>query len=499
MASPLNILFVTPEIYPLIKTGGLGDISGTLPLALRKLGADVRVLVPGYPALLSQLPEAKKLASIPALSPEAGAARLLHATLPGTDLPLLIVDCPQLFDRPGGPYQSPDGHDWQDNALRFGILSQAGALLSCAATPLAWKPDIVHCNDWQGGLIPALLHFSRIPHARTVMSVHNLAFQGNFDPQWVTRLGLPAESYAMQGVEFYGQFSFLKAGLFYADKIVTVSRTYAAEIQTHEYGYGMNGLLHWRRADLSGIVNGIGEDWSPAHDKHLHHPYSSTTLQQKAINKQALQRELGLQAAAVPLLGVVSRLTHQKGIDLIVDGAQELLSGGAQLAVLGTGDAHLERQLRKLARSHPRQVSATIGYNEGLAHRVIAGSDIFLMPSRFEPCGLSQMYSMAYGTPPVVRRTGGLSDTVTDTTEPTLRDRSATGFVFEKETVAAFLHAVQRALAACKSEHVWHTIQHNGMARDFGWSKAAKAYMDIYRAAISAPERSPARGVVPPA
>jgi starch synthase len=484
----LNILFVTPEIYPLIKTGGLGDISGTLPLALRTIGADVRVLVPGYPAVLGRLPDAKKLAEVSAISTEAGPAHLLGATMPGTDLPLLILDCPRLYNRPGGPYQLPGEHDWPDNPLRFGVLSQVGALLASAATPLPWQPDVVHCNDWQGGLIPALLHFSDVPHAHSVMSVHNLAFQGNFDAQWVTRLGLPAESFAMQGVEFYGRFSFLKAGLFYADKITTVSQTYAAEIQTAEYGYGLAGLLHERHADLFGIVNGIGEEWNPAHDKCLQQPYGRATLHAKAANKHALQRELGLQAADVPLLGVVSRLTHQKGIDLILDCAPELLHSGVQLAVLGTGEAQYEQRLRELAHSRPGLISVTIGYDEELAHRLIAGSDIFLMPSRFEPCGLSQMYSMAYGTPPVVRRTGGLADTVTDSNKKSLRNRTATGFVFQEETADAFLYAVQRALASYQTEKNWRTIQQNGMVQDFGWSKAAKAYLNVYRAAAALPD-----------
>jgi starch synthase len=481
---PLKVLFVTSEIYPLIKTGGLADVSGSLPQALLDNGNDIRALVPGYPDVIRQLPEAKKLADIPHVSPDAGKVRLLGATLPGSDLPLLILDCPKLYDRDGGPYLSSEGTDWPDNALRFGVLSQAGALLASSITPLKWQPDIVHCNDWQSALIPALLHFSKIPHARSVLSIHNLAFQGNFGPEWVPRLGLPAESFSLQGVEFYGNLSFLKAGIYYADKITTVSRTYASEIQTPEFGYGMEGLLHERRADLTGIVNGIGEDWDPASDPHLQQKYDRDTLQKKAINKLELQRELGLQTTSVPLLSMVSRLTHQKGVDLILDCVHELLRSGAQLAVLGSGQMQYEQQLRELARRRPSLVSVTFGYHEGLAHRIIAGSDIVLMPSRFEPCGLNQMYSMAYGTPPVVRRTGGLADTVTDTDKVSLADGTATGFVFEEETVDGFLEATQRALAYFQSGDNWHAIQRNGMARDFGWRKAAKAYQDVYHAAI---------------
>ena len=489
MPAQKKILFVTSEIYPLIKTGGLADISGSLPLVLRKIGLDVRVLVPGYLPILEQLPGAKVLADVSSIAGDAGPARLLGASMPGSDLPLLVLNCPALYARPGGPYLSPEGRDWPDNVKRFGLLCRVGALLSASATPLKWEPDVVHCNDWQSGLIPALLHYSKTRHAKSVMSIHNLVFQGNFDPQWVPRLGLPVASFAMHGVEFHGRFSFLKAGIYYADKVTTVSKTYAEEIQTPEFGCGLQGLLHERHTDLYGIVNGIADDWNLALDKHLHQPYDSAALHKKTANKLQLQHELGLQtASAIPLLCVVSRLTHQKGIDLILDCAHELLHSGVQLAVLGSGEAQYEQRLHELASSRPGLVSVTLGYNEGLAHRVIAGSDIFLMPSRFEPCGLSQMYSMAYGTPPVVRRTGGLADTVTDSNETTLRDGTATGFVFERETVAEFLQAVQRALACYQTENIWRTIQQNGMKLDFGWQKAAEAYVDVYRAAAKSPE-----------
>lgn len=486
MPAPLKVLFVTSEIYPLIKTGGLADVSGALPLALQALDTDVRVLVPGYPTLLRQLPDVQLVATLDALLPEAGTVRLLSATLPGTKLPVLVLDCPQLYDRPGGgPYLAPDGYDWPDNPLRFGLLSRAGALLASAATPLSWQPDIVHCNDWQSGLIPALLHYAGGTHARSVLSIHNLAFQGNFDAQWLPRLGLPPQSYAMDGVEFYGRLSFLKGGLMFADRITTVSRTYAAEIQTAEFGYGLEGLLQHRRQDLSGIVNGIGDDWNPARDPYLQQPFSQSALPDKAANKQALQQELGLQNGAFPLLCMVSRLTQQKGIDLVLDCAQGLLHSGAQLAILGSGEVHYEQRLRELARSRPGLVSVTFGYNERLAHRLIAGGDIFLMPSRFEPCGLSQMYSMAYGTVPVVRHTGGLADTVTDCNAATLRDGSATGYVFEHADSNDFMQAAQRALASYQVKDNWRRIQLNGMSRDFGWRRAAEAYLQVYQAALA--------------
>lgn len=477
----MHILFVTSEIYPLIKTGGLADVSGALPLALGKLGVDVRVLVPGYPAVMEKLPHVEVVAELPATG-DLGAARLLSAVLPENGLQLLVLECPTLYDRNGGPYLAPNGRDWADNVQRFGLLNQVGALLSGPSSPLDWQPDIVHCNDWQSALIPALLHYTHTPHAKSVLSVHNLAFQGNFDAKWVARLGLPASSYQIDGVEFYGRFSFLKAGLYYADRITTVSRTYAEEIQTAEFGCGLEGLLKTRSADLSGIVNGIDDGWNPAHDGYLERTYCASTLHDKTLNKLALQQELGLQPAAdAPLLGLVSRLTYQKGIDLVLDCAHELLRNGVQLAVLGSGEAGLEHHLTHLMHGHRRQVSVVTGYNEQLAHRIIAGSDIFLMPSRFEPCGLSQMYAMAYGTPPVVRHTGGLADTVTDSNADTLRDHRASGFAFAHAETGEFMHAVQRALASYRNPEEWQAIQGNGMHRDFSWQQAAEQYLAVYR------------------
>jgi starch synthase len=482
----MRILFVTSEIYPLIKTGGLADVSGSLPLALRRLGIDARVLIPGYRSVLDQLPHAVPVADFPPLPGSAHPSRLLSAVLAEHGLPLLLLDCPALYDRPGGPYLTPEGHDWPDNVQRFGLLNQVGALLAGPATPLDWQPDIVHCNDWQSALIPALLHHAQAAHARTVVSVHNLAFQGNFDAHWATRLGLPAASFGINGVEFYGHFSFLKAGLYYADKITTVSRTYAAEIQTPEFGCGMQGLLQTRRTDLHGIVNGIDTEWDPAGDRYLPHRYNRHALAGKAADKQALQQELGLQSGTdAPLLGLVSRLTHQKGIDLVLDCAHELLRDGVQLAVLGQGEAKLEKRLERLQHAHRGQVSVTTGYDEGLAHRIIAGSDIFLMPSRFEPCGLSQMYAMAYGTPPVVRRTGGLADTVTDCNDATLHDGSASGFSFEHAQRSELLHAVRRALACYRNPATWQALQLNGMQRDFSWQHAAEQYLAVYRSALA--------------
>lgn len=502
MPTPQKILFVTPEIYPLVKTGGLADISGALPLALRKQGLDVRVLVPGYPPILDQLPDARPLADLSALAGQSGSTRILEATMPGSDLPLMVLDCPMLFARPGGPYLSPEGRDWEDNVLRFGLLGRVGALLASADSPLQWKPEVVHCNDWQSGLIPAILHYSDKPHARTVMSIHNLMFQGNFGREWVTHVGLPASAYAVDGVEFFGQFSFLKAGVNFADQITTVSRTYAEEIQTPDFGYGMDGLLKWRRSVLHGIVNGIGEDWHPAADAWLNTRYDSKALRKKAANKRELQREMKLKIApGAPLLCLVSRLTRQKGIDLMLDCVPDLLRAGAQFAVLGSGEKPFEQRLSELAHRYPGQVGVVLGHDEALAHRLVAGGDIFLMPSRFEPCGLAQMYAMAYGTPPVARRTGGLADTIVDTNEATLHDGIATGFLFDGQSSSALMHAVRRALECYRTPDVWQAIQQNGMKRDFSWTSAALAYIEVYRMALDPPrtERVPPPAPAPAA
>ena len=468
-----RILFVAPEAHPLIKTGGLADVSGALPAALRALGAEVRVLVPGYPKVMAGAKN-KRLRHTFYDLPEAGEVRLLSAAMPGSGVPLLIIDCPVLYQRDGGPYQSPTGHDWPDNAQRFALLSRIGAILGSDGSPLSFRPDIVHCNDWQSGLTPAFLHFMPGNKAATVMTIHNLAFQGIFPPHVVGEVGLPPESFGINGVEYYGNISFLKAGLYYADHLTTVSPNYAREIQHEPLGFGMQGLLAWRSHQLTGIVNGVDtQDWNPAADRHLDHHYDTGHLAGKAANKLALQEKLGLvRDPAVPLLGMISRITHQKGGDLLLEIAEKLLHEPVQIALLGTGDPHLEQGFRTLALAHPGQVSAVIGYDEALSHRIEAGADLFLMPSRFEPCGLNQMYSQRYGTPPIVHATGGLTDTVED---------GVTGFVFAPMTADAFLAAIRRALAVYRDKAAWQTMQRSAMNRDFSWEKSAEEYLALYQ------------------
>jgi starch synthase len=463
-------LFVAPEAAPFTKTGGLGDVCAALPAALRAIGIDVRVLIPGYPRVLGGL----RLGEAVSFSALGFRARIATGSLPGSDVPFLVLDCPELYARSGGPYQDASGEDWPDNPLRFGLLSRTAALLGSAASPLAaWRPEVVHCHDWPGALAAAWLHFEPGPRAASLVTIHNLAFQGNFDARpHFERLGLPERAWSIDGVEFHGRLSFLKGGLAFADLINTVSPRYAREIQTAEFGCGLDGLMRHRAGDLCGILNGIDvAAWNPADDPHLARRYAAESLPAKRVNKAELQRRMGLEEEAeVPLIGQVGRLTGQKGIDLLLDAAEDL-AARAQLVFLGSGERPYEAALRDLAARHPGRVGVRIGFDEALAHLVEAGSDLFVMPSRYEPCGLNQMYSQRYGTPPVVRATGGLADSVED---------GVTGFAFENLDKQDLLSAVDRALTARRDPARWQAIQRAGMARDFSWTAAARRYADLY-------------------
>jgi starch synthase len=478
--SELKVLFATSEVAPLIKTGGLADVSGALPAALRSLGVDVRVLLPGYTPVLAQLSQHEVVAvfdSLPGFPP----ARLLAGDT-ATDVPLLVLDCPELYQRAGGPYQDTTGHDWPDNARRFALLSRVAAILASGDSPLPWKADILHCNDWQTGLAPAYLN---LWHSGTpsVMSIHNMAFQGVFPAHMLNELHLPPSSFGIDGVEYYGNLSFLKAGLYYADHITTVSPNYANEIQHERLGFGMQGLLAQRCDDLTGILNGIDTDeWNPASDGYLAKTYSTTRMTGKAANKLAVQQRMGLAVAPeVPLLGVISRLTYQKGLDLLLEIAPRLVELPAQIVILGSGEAGMQDAARGLAAAYPGRIAAHIGYSEELSHLIEAGADMFVMPSRFEPCGLNQLYSQRYGTPPIVHATGGLADSVIDCTPETLKDGSASGFVFSGMT-ADNLHAtILRAVELYRDQKQWKALRKNCMGKDFSWQRSAEAYLEIYR------------------
>ena len=483
----MRILFVTSEAHPLIKTGGLADVSGSLPAALRALDADVRILIPGYPAVLKKLVHVQHICSIENL-PVVGKANLVMGNMPDTGVPVISIECPTLYERDGGPYINTKGFDWEDNPIRFGVLSKVAAILSDRNSPLKnWLPDIVHCNDWQSGLTPAYMKLSYPSPAKSVFSVHNLAFQGCYDASMVEKLSLPRSSFQINGLEFYGQLSFLKGGVFYADTLSTVSPTYAREIQTAEYGFGMQGLLDLRGHEIHGILNGIDvNEWNPATDPHLIKNYSGTRIAGKKAVKESLQKQFQLQIDAnAPLLGVVSRLTYQKGLDLLLEIAPNLIKQGCQIVVLGSGETTLENSFKALAELNPARVAVTIGYNEPLSHQIMAGVDMFIMPSRFEPCGLNQLYGLRYGTPPIVTQTGGLADSVTDSNAITLSNNTATGFTMEEVSAQALEDSFFRALNYYSDAKIWRRIQRNAMNVDISWKHSAQAYLDLYTKILS--------------
>ncbi len=483
--APLPVLFASSELGPWMKTGGLGDVTAALPRALASLGMEVRVLVPGYPELLDAFPRRRTVAVIAPFAGLPGASLSTARLAPR--LSVLILECPTCFDRPGGPYVDARGEDWADNALRFGLLSRTAALLASVESPLAWRPRVLHCNDWQTALAPAYLRYVLQPTAASVVTIHNLAFQGLFAAESLQPLGLPAHAFTFDGVEFYGQLSFLKAGLQCCDRITTVSPTYAEEIRGPELGCGLDGLLRFRAGQLEGILNGIDtRTWNPARDRLLPARYSLRRLAGKQECRKALEHAYGFDPdPAGPILGMVSRLTQQKGVDLTLAAVDALIAGGVRIAVLGSGEQALEQAWRAAADPHPGRVSVRIGFDEGLAHLIEAGADVFLMPSRFEPCGLNQMYSLAYGTPPVVRSTGGLADTVVDCTPQTLADGTANGFCFVEPTPQALFETVLRAVECWHDRATWRRIQRNGMAQDFSWSRAAGRYKALYQELVA--------------
>lgn len=477
-----RILFASSEATPLIKTGGLADISGSLPAALKSMRQAVRLVLPAYPQALERAGKTRQVAR---LSIDGNAVTLHEGRMPDSGVIVWLVDSPKHFDRGGGPYSDAEGNDWPDNAERFTLFCRVVVEIAMGRAGLKWKPQVLHCNDWQTGLVPALLHLEGDRPA-TVFSIHNLAYQGRFPWSTFHRLGLPESLWHYSALEFYGDMSMIKGGLVFADRLTTVSPSYAREICMPGLGNGLDGLLSYRCDRLSGILNGVDYTiWDPAHDSLIEHNYGVEQPAPKADNKAELQRRLGLpEEPAAPLLGLVSRFVEQKGIDLLLDAAPQLLGEGAQLVLLGSGDRALESRARILAQAHPQQVAVSIGYDETLAHRIEAGADFFLMPSRFEPCGLNQLYSLRYGTLPVVHRTGGLSDTVVHTDRQSLRDGSATGFVFDHPTTDALIRAVRQALACYRQAECHSQVMENAMRQDFSWGKSAREYLLIYRQAI---------------
>jgi starch synthase len=476
----MRVLYAASEIFPMAKTGGLGDVASALPAALAQAGVDVRLVMPAYPTALSAVVGARpaqQLADFGAL----GSASVIEAITPDSALPIWLIDSPSLYDRPGGPYQDALGQPWSDNLERFAMLSRAVALLAGDASPFAWYPDVMHAHDWHTGLAMPLL-LGDAPRARTVFTIHNLAFAGVFGAERFALTGLPPEMLAAAGTGVDLGFSLLKAGLVFADWVTTVSPTYADEIQTPELGGEFAPLLAGRAESLSGILNGVDYGiWDPSRDPHIARRYSADDLAGKAACKTALREAFGLSGPPdAPLFGIVSRLTEQKGIDLVPLALERALDAGAQLVVLGHGDSVIEQLLRDWSSRHPARVGVRVEFDEALAHAVEAGADIFLMPSRFEPSGLNQMYSQRYGTPPVVHAVGGLADTVIDADVRALTDGTATGFMFREPTATAFASAIERALALFARPDAWRALQRTGMAQDFSWSRSAARYIDLY-------------------
>lgn len=482
-----KILFVASEAYPLVKTGGLGDVVYSLPHALHDRGADIRLVLPGYRALLRQLEQVRILGWLDVRGAEGiVSARILETRHSDFAFPLWIVDCPPLFDRAGNPYVNASGLDWPDNAERFAVFARVAALLAQDALDIGWQPHVVHAHDWQTGLVAAFLADQPL-RPKTVFTIHNLAYGGHFSHTDFVRLQLPGPWWTPEGVEFHGGFSMLKAGIVYADAVTTVSPTYAAEICTPEFGYGLDGLLLSRQSKLHGILNGIDTRlWNPSTDPHLPAHYSmSRILPGKRRNKQALLERFLPQAddasMQAPLLGLIGRLVEQKGIDWVLAAIPVLLAEtDARFVLLGSGQTLYEQKLMRLARQYPNRVFVEIGYDEPLAHLIEAGADMFMMPSRFEPCGLNQMYSLRYGTPPIVYKTGGLADTVIDANAATLEDSSANGFVFERPDVAEFVGAIRRAIDLYRQPTQWRRLQQTGMRQSFEWSDSADHYLALY-------------------
>ena len=477
--TPLRVLSVASEVYPLVKTGGLADVAGALPGALAREGVAVRTLVPGYPAVLTALDAAETAHEWVDLF--GGPARLLAGKAAG--LGLFAIEAPHLYARAGDPYRGPDGRDWPDNGLRFAALGLAAAEIGQGVVP-GFRPDIVHAHDWQAGLAPAYLAYGEAHRPGTVMTVHNLAFQGQFPPDLLPRLGLAPRAWAVDGVEYYGTIGYLKAGLQLADRITTVSPTYAIEIRTPEAGMGLDGLLRARASVLCGILNGIDEEvWNPATDANLASTFDVAHPEARPRNKAVLQARLGLARAPDALLfGVVTRLAWQKGMDLLLQAIPFLVARGAQLALLGSGERELEHGFAATAAAHPGRVSVRMGYDEALAHLIQGGADSVLVPSRFEPCGLTQLCALRYGALPVVARVGGLADTVIDANEVALAAGVATGIQFAPVTREALEAAIERAAALWADNAGWRGAQLRAMTTDVGWARPARHYAALYRA-----------------
>lgn len=478
----MNVLFVASECAPFVKTGGLADVIGSVPKALEQLEHTVKILLPAYPELKSWLKHGDALLELEDLF--GGPATVYAVRAKG--LNLLLLEADHLYDRDGTIYLDEEGFDWEDNPIRFGALSLIGAKIALDGIG-GWKPDLVNAHDWQAGLVPVYLHQSGREAPPVVMTIHNIAFQGLFDGSIRGPLGLSEELYNPEGYEYWGHVGFLKGGIALADKVTTVSPTYAAELLSPEFGMGLEGLLRSRQSDLTGILNGIDtEVWNPEKDKALVNPYSPRTLKKKAANKAWLEERFGLSPNPdAPLFCIISRLTTQKGLDLLLEAIPTIVGQGARLVVLGSGDKKLEVSFKAMAQQMPEHLGVEIGYDEDLAHRMQGGADAILIPSRFEPCGLTQLYGLRYGTIPVVARTGGLADTIVDANAAALAAKCATGIQFSPITVESLEKAIVRTCDLFKDSKNWKMMMRRAMVQEVGWDQSAKLYERLFSSLIN--------------
>ena len=478
----MKVLQVSAEIFPLLKTGGLADVAGALPPALKAVGCDVRVLLPGFAPIMADLQNSSLLVELYAPWGERVAVR--RGYLASLDITAYVIDLPTLYLREGSPYEDAQREPHADNYRRFSLLGWVGARLA-NGLDVFWQPQVVHSHDWHAALASAYMAFSPAQGVRvaSVYTVHNLAYDGLFPARHFFELGLPSSAFSVDGLEFHGQLSFMKAGLFFSDHITTVSPSYALEIQTPEQGYGMDGLLRLRASEMTGILNGVDETvWDPARDPAILYPFSADRPAGKMRCKAELQRRLGLAVQNdAPLFGIVSRITEQKGLHLVLRVLDQLLARGGQLVMMGEGDLEMENAFRQRAAANPLAVSVHIGYDEDFAHQIFAATDVTLVPSSFEPCGLTQMYGLKYGSLPLVHHVGGLVDTVVDCSLEDLANETANGFAFHRFDAQGLLRAIHRAFALYARQADWLVVRTRAMKQPMGWDKAAAQYADLYR------------------
>ena len=474
----MKVLHVCSELYPLLKTGGLADVMGALPFAQKEIGIDTRIVLPAYPAIAAGIPHTSVVAEFDNF---AGHIVLRYGEYNGVGV--YLIDAPHLYAREDNPYHDANYNDYGDNYKRFALLGWVGAELTTGLDSW-WRADVVHAHDWHAGLTAAYLHHKGHP-AKSVFTIHNLAYQGQFDYRHLFEIGLPQSMFHVDGLELFGQISYLKAGLYYSDAVTAVSPTYAKEITTSEFAYGLQGLLSTLHQEgrLVGILNGVDEKiWHPHHDHYIQHAYKLKYMGGKAKNKADLQAYFNLPQQSDALLFVmVTRLTEQKGVDLLLESADEIVKQGGQLAILGSGAPHLEAGIRQLAETYPQNIAVKIGYDEALSHLMVAGGDVILVPSRFEPCGLTQLYGLQYGTLPLVRQTGGLADTVVNSTADSIKERTATGFVFQQASATDLRQAIRQAFSLWQKPKIWSMVRANAMSQDFSWRNAAQHYQALYR------------------